>query len=233
MGIYSRGHCTCNRYFLCGFTQIEGVQLESTNLVCQTKMFKLAFLTIFVLGSALATPVPQKAEEDSGSKAIFSLFSQLAGVVQKTGDVISKLSENYTDVPELVQAGEKISEAGEKLPGNFNDIVQDNFQKLLELLPSIKQKISENIAMLPSSETIKENVQTIFDVLPEHEVVANIKSKIDEHVDNLPSNDYIDEQIQMALDTIPSANTVTGEVDEFVDQISPIVEELNETGFRK
>merc|ERR1712123_422579 len=180
----------------------------------QTKMFKLAFLTIFVLGSVLATPVPQKAEEDSGSKAIFSLFSQLAGVVQKTGDVISKLSENYTDVPELVQAGENISEAINQLPG-------------------IKQKISENIARLPSSETIKENVQTIFDVLPEHEVVANIKSRIDEHVDNLPSNDYIDEQIQMALDNIPSANTVTGKVDEFVDQISPIVEELNETGFRK
>ena len=47
-------------------------------------------------------------DKDSGSKAIFSLFSQLAGVVKKTGDVISKLSENYTDVPELTQAGEKV-----------------------------------------------------------------------------------------------------------------------------
>ena len=72
---YSRGHCTCNRYFLCGFTELEGVQLESTNLVFQTKMFKLAFLTIFVLGSALATPVPQKAEEGKFVKVSFIPYS--------------------------------------------------------------------------------------------------------------------------------------------------------------
>eukprot|EP00091_Calanus_sinicus_P019254 TRINITY_DN4751_c0_g1_i2.p1 TRINITY_DN4751_c0_g1~~TRINITY_DN4751_c0_g1_i2.p1 ORF type:complete len:214 (-),score=88.03 TRINITY_DN4751_c0_g1_i2:99-740(-) len=213
-------------------------------------MLKLAFLTILLLGSSLASPLPQVedvVDEDSGSKAIFSLFSQLAGVVKKTGDVISKLSENYTDVPVLTQAGEKIGEAGENLPGDFNDIVQDNFQKLLELLPSIKhniteamdhlpgikKKISENIAKLPSSETIKENVQTIFDVLPEHDVVANIKTTFEEHVDKLPSNDYIDDKIQTALNKIPSADIVNSKVDDFVDQISPIVEELNETGGRK
>merc|ERR1711971_490957 len=214
------------------------------------KMLKLAFVTILLLGSSLASPLPQVedvADEDSGSNAIFSLFSQLAGVVKKTGDVISKLSENYTDVPVLTHAGEKISEAGEKLPGDFNDIVQDNFQKLLELLPrikhniteamdhlpGIKKKISENIAKLPSSETIKENVQTIFEVLPEHDVVSNIKSRFEEHVDKLPSNDYIDDKIQTALNKIPSADIVNSKVDDFVDQISPIVEELNETGGHK
>eukprot|EP00090_Calanus_glacialis_P042075 TRINITY_DN7472_c0_g1_i9.p1 TRINITY_DN7472_c0_g1~~TRINITY_DN7472_c0_g1_i9.p1 ORF type:complete len:224 (+),score=82.83 TRINITY_DN7472_c0_g1_i9:37-672(+) len=211
-------------------------------------MYKVAVVSIFLLGTSFGSPVPQvEDKEESGSKAIFSLFSQLASVVQKTGDVISKLSENYTDVPELAQAGEKISEAGENLPGDFKDIVQDNFQKLLELLPSIKhniteamnhlpgikKKISENIAKLPSSETIKENVQTIFDVLPEHDVVAKIKSKFEEHVDQLPSNDYIDDKIQMALNNIPSADIVNSKVDDFVDQISPIVEELNETGGRK
>eukprot|EP00090_Calanus_glacialis_P042072 TRINITY_DN7472_c0_g1_i6.p1 TRINITY_DN7472_c0_g1~~TRINITY_DN7472_c0_g1_i6.p1 ORF type:complete len:224 (+),score=82.57 TRINITY_DN7472_c0_g1_i6:37-672(+) len=211
-------------------------------------MYKVAVVSIFLLGTSFGSPVPQvEDKEESGSKAIFSLFSQLASVVQKTGDVISKLSENYTDVPELAQAGEKISEAGENLPGDFKDIVQDNFQKLLELLPSIKhniteamnhlpgikKKISENIAKLPSSETIKENVQTIFDVLPEHDVVAKIKSKFEEHVDQLPSNDYIDDKIQLALNNIPSADIVNSKVDDFVDQISPIVEELNETGGRK
>jgi hypothetical protein len=45
---------------------------------------------------------------ESGSKAIFTLFSQLASVVQKTGDVISQLSKNYTDMPELTQAGERV-----------------------------------------------------------------------------------------------------------------------------
>ena len=92
-------------------------------------MLKLAFVTIFLLGSSLASPLPQVEDVvdegklklklwiptkksfdiDSGSKAMFSLFSQLAGVVQKTGDVISKLSENYTNVPELTQAGEKVT----------------------------------------------------------------------------------------------------------------------------
>ena len=92
-------------------------------------MFKIAFVTIFLLGSSLASPLPQvkdfvdegrlklqwciltknSFDIDSGSKAMFSLFSQLAGVVQKTGDVISKLSENYTNVPELTQAGEKVT----------------------------------------------------------------------------------------------------------------------------
>ena len=92
-------------------------------------MFTLAFVTIFLLGSFLASPLPQVEDVvdegrlqlqrciltknsfdiDSGSKAIFSLFSQLAGVVQKTGDVISKLSENYTDVPLLTEAGEKVT----------------------------------------------------------------------------------------------------------------------------
>eukprot|EP00090_Calanus_glacialis_P042069 TRINITY_DN7472_c0_g1_i3.p1 TRINITY_DN7472_c0_g1~~TRINITY_DN7472_c0_g1_i3.p1 ORF type:complete len:159 (+),score=63.78 TRINITY_DN7472_c0_g1_i3:26-478(+) len=150
-------------------------------------------------------------------------------------------------MPELTQAGERISEAGEDLPGDFNDIVQDNFKMLLQILPGIKhniteamnhlpgikKKISENIAKLPSSETIKENVQTIFDVLPEHDIVANIKSTFEEHVDQLPSNDYIDDKIQLALNNIPSADIVNSKVDDFVDQISPMVEELNETGGRQ
>ena len=85
-------------------------------------------------------------------------------------------------------------------------------------LPGIKKKISENIAKLPSSETIKENAQTIFDVLPEHDVVDNIKSTFEEHIDQLPSNDYIDEKIQIALNNIPSADIVNSKVDDFVDQ---------------
>ena len=46
---------------------------------------------------------------ESGSKAIFSLFNQLAGVVKKTGDVISQLSKNYTDMTELTQAGQRVN----------------------------------------------------------------------------------------------------------------------------
>ena len=88
----------------------------------------------------------------------------------------------------------------------------------MDHLPGIRKKISENIAKLPSSETIKENVQTIFDVLPEHDVIANIKSTFEEHVDLLPSNDYIDEKIQTALNSIPSADIVNSKVDDFVDR---------------
>merc|ERR1719186_161804 len=92
---------------------------------------------------------------------------------------------------------------------------------------------SEDIAKLPSSETIKENVQSIFDALPKHEVVDDIRSTFEEHVENIPSKEYIDEIIQMALDNIPSADYVNSKVDEFVAQVSPIVEEMNETGGRK
>jgi len=211
-------------------------------------MLRLLLISLLVgIISCGPLPSPQEENSDTSSQAIFSLFSQLASAVQKTGEVITKLSENYTEVPEIAEAGERISEAGETLPGEFNDIVQDNFQKLLELLPSVKHNIteamnqlpgirktiSENVAKLPSSETIKENVQTIFDVLPEHDLVDSIKNTIDEHVDKIPSNDYIDEQIQRALDQIPSADIVNSRVDEFVDQISPVVEQLNETGGRK
>ena len=84
-------------------------------------------------------------------------------------------------------------------------------------LPGIKKKISENIAKLPSSETIKENVQIIFDILPEQDVVADIKSTFEDHVDQLPSKDYIDDTIEMALHSIPSADIVNSKVDDFVD----------------
>ena len=87
-------------------------------------MYKIAVVSIFLLVSTLGSPVPQVEEgkvqtlqnfihekysnSESGSKAIFTLFSQLAGVVQKTGDVISQLSKNDTDVPELSQAAERV-----------------------------------------------------------------------------------------------------------------------------
>ena len=45
---------------------------------------------------------------DTSSQAIFSLFSQLASAVQKTGEVITKLSRNYTEVPEIAEAGERV-----------------------------------------------------------------------------------------------------------------------------
>ena len=83
-------------------------------------------------------------------------------------------------------------------------------------LPGIKKMISENIAMLPSSETIKENVQIIFDILPEP-IVADIKSTFEDHVDQLPSKDFIDDSIEMALHSIPSADIVNSKVDDFVD----------------
>ena len=129
----------------------------------------------------------------------------------------------------------QVSEAGEKLPGDFNDIVQDNFKMLLQILPGIKhniteamnqlpgirEQISENIDMLPTKDDIKDNVEPLLEALgvfTEVDVVEDIRSKIEDHVDSLPSKDYIDENIQMALDTIPSADYVNSRVDYFVDQ---------------
>merc|ERR1711963_74747 len=74
---------------------------------------------ICFLSLAFSSPVPQEDESskpESGTKALFSLFTQIAEVVEKTGDVISKLGSSYTDMPELTETGEKISEVGESLP---------------------------------------------------------------------------------------------------------------------
>ena len=121
----------------------------------------------------------------------------------------------------------QISEAGEDLPGDFNDIVQDNFKMLLQILPGIKhniteamnqlpgirEQISENIDMLPTKDDIKDNAEPLLEALGLFDV-EDILSKID----SLPSKDYIDENIQMALDNIPSADYVNSRVDDFLDQ---------------
>ena len=129
----------------------------------------------------------------------------------------------------------QISEAGEDLPGDFNDIVQDNFKMLLQILPGIKhniteamnqlpgirEQISENIDMLPTKDDIKDNVEPLLEALgvfAEDDVVDDIRSQIEDHVDSLPSKDYIDENIQTALDNIPSADYVNSRVDDFLDQ---------------
>jgi len=214
-------------------------------------MYKTLLLHILLVGSSLASPVPQTDEGmKEGSKAVFSLLSQVASVVQKTGDVIAQLSKNYTDMPELEQTGESISKVGEDFPGQLNDMVQDNFQMLLQMIPSVKHniteamdqlpgfktQISDNIDMLPSKDQIKENVEPLFEVLGlfvDDEDLDDLRSKVEDHVDSLPSKDYIDENIQQALDSIPSADYMHDKVDEFVDQVAPIVEELNETGGSK
>merc|ERR1711892_1574397 len=217
----------------------------------QTKMKNLLFISIFLVGSSFSSPIPQAgdlSEEESGSQAIFSLFQQLASVVEKTGDVISQLStSNYT---QLSKVGERISRVGEELPSDLNDLVQDNFQMLLQAIPSIKnnvteamdqlpgirEQISENIDMLPSKEDIKDNIEPFLEALgvfAEDDYVDDLRSRIEDHVDSFPSKDYIDENIQMALDKIPSADYVNSNVDQFVDQVASVVEELNETGGRK
>merc|ERR1711892_956097 len=144
----------------------------------QNIMNKLLFISIFLVGSSFSSPIPQAgdlSEEESGSQAIFSLFQQLASVVEKTGDVISQLSSNYT---QLSRAGEKISRVGEELPSDLNDLVQDNFRMLLQAIPSIKnnvteamdqlpgirEQISENIDMLPSKDDIKDNIEPFLEL---------------------------------------------------------------------
>jgi hypothetical protein len=125
----------------------------------------------------------------------------------------------------------QISEAGEKLSGDFNDIVQDNFKMLLEILPNIKhniteamnqlpgirEMISENIDMLPTKDDIKDNAEPLLEALRLFGE-DNDGEDIFRKIDSLPSKDYIDENIQMALDNIPSADYVIRRVDDFVDQ---------------
>ena len=130
------------------------------------------------------------------------------------------------------QGSFQISQVGDEVPSNFNDMVQDNFQMLLQVIPSIKHNITEAVDQLPG---IREQISQNIDMLPSKD---DIKDKTEDWrlgalglvvadddiddmlstLDSLPSKDYIDENIQMALDNIPSSDYINNMVDEFVDQ---------------
>ena len=130
------------------------------------------------------------------------------------------------------QGSFQISQVGDEVPSNFNDMVQDNFQMLLQVIPSIKHNITEAVDQLPG---IREQISQNIDMLPSKD---DIKDKVEDWrlgalglvvadddiddmlstLDSLPSKDYIDENIQMALDNIPSSDYINNMVDEFVDQ---------------
>merc|ERR1719309_1409930 len=88
------------------------------------------------------------------------------------------------------------------------------------------------LQIFQKKEDVKDNLEPLLEALSvfaEDDVVDDLRSRIENRLDGLPTKDDIDQGLQNALDQIPSADYVNGKVDELVEQISPIVEELNET----
>merc|ERR1711953_751992 len=181
--------------------------------VCQVTMVSLASsLTVALLISALsASPVPE-----SSVKSVVTIFKQLAEVVKNTGDVITKIARNKTENQNILQAGEFLSGQGsygaDELPKDLSDLVQDNFQMLVEAIPAIKG-----------------NITNILDKIPDHDYVDAVEDHLGEQIDMIPSNDDLLDSLDSALENIPEDDYFHSKVDELVDSISPIVEDLNDT----
>jgi len=133
--------------------------------VCQVTMVSLASsLTVALLISALsASPV---ALPESSVKSVVTIFKQLAEVVKNTGDVITKIARNKTENQNILQAGEFLSGQGsygaDELPKDLSDLVQDNFQMLVEAIPAIKGNITNILDKIPAvKEMIVDRVQSI------------------------------------------------------------------------
>merc|ERR1711953_599151 len=212
--------------------------------VCQVTMVSLASsLTVALLISALsASPVPE-----SSVKSVVTIFKQLAEVVKNTGDVITKIARNKTENQNILQAGEFLSGQGsygaDELPKDLSDLVQDNFQMLVEAIPAIKGNITnildkipavkemivDRVQSIPPRSEIKENLKSVFDSLPDHDYVDAVEDHLGEQIDMIPSNDDLLDSLDSALENIPEDDYLHSKVDELVDSISPIVEDLNDT----
>merc|ERR1711915_40545 len=97
-----------------------------------TMMLRLLLISLLVgIISCGPLPSPQEENSDTGSEAIFSLFSQLANAVQKTGEVITKLSRNYTEVPEIAEAGKGLVKLGKLYQENLMTLSRITFKSFL------------------------------------------------------------------------------------------------------
>merc|ERR1712156_924040 len=201
--------------------------------VYQVTMVSLAssLIATLLISSLSASPVARP--DESSVKSVVTIFKQLAEVVKNTGDVITKIARNKTENQNILEAGEFLSGQGaygaDELPKDLSDLVQDNFQTLVEAIPAVKEMIAERVQSIPPRSEIKENLKSVFDSLPDHDYVDAVEDHLGEQIDMIPSNDDLLDSLDSALENIPEDDYFHSKVDELVDSISPIVEDLNDT----
>merc|ERR1712062_761123 len=175
--------------------------------VYQVTMVSLAssLIATLLISSLSASPVARP--DESSVKSVVTIFKQLAEVVKNTGDVITKIARNKTENQNILEAGEFLSSQGvygaDELPKDLSDLVQDNFQTLVEAIPAIKgnitnildkipavkEMIAERVQSIPPRSEIKENLKSVFDSLPDHDYVDAVEDHLGEQIDMIPSND--------------------------------------------
>lgn len=184
--------------------------------------------------------------DSNTGKVISELFHSLTGVINKTGELISKISE-IADYEEIDDVGKEVTSFGDQLDDDTAEMITSGLNKFLEYIPQIKnnvtnvldmipgiqKKVAEQINMLPENEAIKEQVNSLLDTklvgqFVEKEDLDSFKDYVGEHIDTWPTNEEVNEMIDDALDYIPSADYIHSKIDEIKEHAEDTIDGFNE-----
>jgi len=182
----------------------------------------------------------------STGKVISELFHSLTGVINKTGELISKLSD-IADYEVGNNVGKEVTAFGDQLDDDTAEMItsglnkfleyipqiKNNVTNVLEMIPGIQKKVADQINMLPENDAIKEKVNSFLDTEFVGTFVADddldyVKSAVGEHIDSWPSNAEVNEMIDDALDNIPSADYIHSKIDEVKEHAEDVIDGFNE-----
>merc|ERR1711894_613242 len=210
-------------------------------------------LTCLSLTMVMASPVPSGgsgllinlAKEnqtmsnlDFDSQSLSKMFQKVNGFFNKTGEIMRKVAE-ATDNDEIKDIGDKLmlkeNDSFLRLfvDDDSVDEVTDGFQRFVDFLPTIKNKVSEvlnkvpeikeilseNVKMIPAKDDIKTKIAEILDQLPaDDERVEMIRETLEENIDKIPENAEMMELINMA-EVVPGEDEIHSGLDMIVEQL--------------
>merc|ERR1712045_102118 len=125
---------------------------------------------------------------DFDSQSLSKMFQKVNGFFNKTGGIMRKVAE-ATDNDEIKDIGDKLmlkeNDSFLRLfvDDDSVDEVTDGFQRFVDFLPTIKDKVSEVLKKVPElKEVLSENVQSI-------PAKDDIKTRIAEVLSQFPADD--------------------------------------------
>merc|ERR1712150_195845 len=186
---------------------------------------------------------------DFDLQSLSKMFQKVNGFFNKTGEIMRKVAE-ATDNDDIKDIGDKLmlkeNDSFLRLfvDDDSVDEVTDGFQRFVDFLPTIKNKVSEvlnkvpeikeilseNVKMIPAKDDIKTKIAEILDQLPaDDERVEMIRETLEENIDKIPENAEMMELINMMEEVVPGEDEIHSGLDMIVEQLESVVEELNET----
>jgi len=220
-------------------------------------------LTSVSLGLVMASPVPgggsglliglakenQTMMSDFDSQSLSKMFQKVNGFFNKTGEIMRKVAE--------ATKNDEIKDIGDKLMLKENDSflrlfidddsvddITDGFQRFVDFLPTIKDKvsevlkkvpeikevISENVQSIPAKDDIKTRITEILAQFPaDDERITMIRKTLEENIDKIPENAEMMDVINMMAEMVPRDEEIHSGLDTIVEQLESVVDELNET----